>query len=548
VQEVASKPTVPNIPHQPSGQRERSAEAGASPFAMLLDETTTSPPPARNNHQCSRPQSNASSSCHEARPSQRTDTERTADDSDAETAAPVESEAADADPDVEASAPIKTEDGDEGDPAADVTLPIDPALAAAIDAPAPPQPAVATVIPTAADLPPTGAADAPVDIDVPAISAATTAPGSVPPSVPDAVEPTVPPPPSADAAASAADASAGDVPEIAAPAAPQAPTASNSDPANATAATNVDAPATSDAALASATDEGDASSESRQASQLPPTPPVQRQASQETASVQTRSTSTTDTATTTTPPQLPPDAAVQASQSLDQANPDAAPQPEHAEASGSESSEPVSDTAEHAPRGRPLSDFVQANKPTPDNLSPAHQAGRDFGQSVAATAHTLHAADATNPAGQPNAATTLVSAPVPIDSLAVAIAARAQGGSTRFEIRLDPPELGRIDVRLDIDRSGQVTSRLVVERAETLDVLRRDAHQLERALQDAGLKTSDNALQFSLRDQGFADRHDRNGPDGSQIRVADPEVPATEGALVAYGMTLRGGSGVDIRV
>jgi flagellar hook-length control protein FliK len=78
---------------------------------------------------------------------------------------------------------------------------------------------------------------------------------------------------------------------------------------------------------------------------------------------------------------------------------------------------------------------------------------------------------------------------------------RRQGlaGKNRFEIRLDPPELGRIEVRLDVDRDGNVTSRLTVERVETLDLLRRDAAGLERALQDGGLKTTDNGLQFSLR-------------------------------------------------
>ena len=77
-------------------------------------------------------------------------------------------------------------------------------------------------------------------------------------------------------------------------------------------------------------------------------------------------------------------------------------------------------------------------------------------------------------------------------------------------------------MRLDIDRSGQVTSRLVVERAETLDVLRRDAHQLERALQDAGLKTSDNGLQFSLRDQSFAGRNDQARPRQSAL-IVEPD-------------------------
>ena len=205
-------------------------------------------------------------------------------------------------------------------------------------------------------------------------------------------------------------------------------------------------------------------------------------------------------------------------------------------------------TRQHGPNAteRPqtasaVSDFVQAaQQPTPDWSHLAHlQTGRDFGQAVAATAHASQGADASN---------SLMSAQVPLESLAVAIASRAQGGSNRFEIRLDPPELGRIDVRLDIDRSGNVTSRLVVEKAETLDVLRRDAHQLERALQDAGLKTSDNGMQFSLRDQSSADRNDRNGSNNPRVLIADPELPAAEGATVAYGLTLRGGSGIDIRV
>src|SRR5262249_10328728 len=70
---------------------------------------------------------------------------------------------------------------------------------------------------------------------------------------------------------------------------------------------------------------------------------------------------------------------------------------------------------------------------------------------------------------------------VPLAGVGVEIAARADAGSTRFEIRLDPPELGRIDVRLDVDKDGNVSSRLVVDKPETLDLLRRDAGDLQRA-------------------------------------------------------------------
>jgi flagellar hook-length control protein FliK len=137
---------------------------------------------------------------------------------------------------------------------------------------------------------------------------------------------------------------------------------------------------------------------------------------------------------------------------------------------------------------------------------------------------------------------------VPIAGLAVEITARAQTGQNRFEIRLDPPELGRIDVRLDIDSSGQVTSRLVVERADTLEHLRRDSAGLERALQDAGLKTGENSLQFSLRDQGFAGRDD-NSQSGAAARllVPDTNLAPVDIPANAYRSMTRAG-GVDIRV
>ncbi len=138
---------------------------------------------------------------------------------------------------------------------------------------------------------------------------------------------------------------------------------------------------------------------------------------------------------------------------------------------------------------------------------------------------------------------------MPIAGLAVEIAARAQAGHNRFEIRLDPPELGRIDVRLDVDRSGHVTSRLVVDRAETLDLLRRDAPELERALQQAGLKTSDNGLQFTLRDQAFAGRDDeRAAPEAARADRADTELAPVATGPAATAASLRLGSGIDIRV
>ena len=137
---------------------------------------------------------------------------------------------------------------------------------------------------------------------------------------------------------------------------------------------------------------------------------------------------------------------------------------------------------------------------------------------------------------------------VPVAGLAVEIVSRAQDGLRRFDIRLDPPELGRIDVRLDVDTAGKVTSRLTVERAETLDLLRRDAPQLERALQHAGLNT-EGGLEFSLRDQNFANREQTpRSTAAAQLIVSDDEAAAAEAARRGYGRMIGLGGGVDIRV
>ena len=161
--------------------------------------------------------------------------------------------------------------------------------------------------------------------------------------------------------------------------------------------------------------------------------------------------------------------------------------------------------------------------------------------SAAAAAHTAQAPASPTAQAAPAVA-------VPLAGLAIEIAAKAQSGKNRFEIRLDPPELGRIHVRLDFDRDGNVTSRLVVDRSETLDLLRRDAPNLERAFQQAGLKTSDNGLQFSLRDQSFSGR-DNGSQTQPMARLVVPEDKLVAVELQRNHIRLAGlGGGIDIRV
>ena len=110
--------------------------------------------------------------------------------------------------------------------------------------------------------------------------------------------------------------------------------------------------------------------------------------------------------------------------------------------------------------------------------------------------------------------------PAPADQVAVQIQHAVASGETRISVRLHPAELGRVDVDLEIGKDGRVLAMVTAEKPETLEMLQRDTRVLERALQDAGLDTDSDSLNFNLfgeREAGdtpnqtnAANRHDGN--------------------------------------
>ena len=83
--------------------------------------------------------------------------------------------------------------------------------------------------------------------------------------------------------------------------------------------------------------------------------------------------------------------------------------------------------------------------------------------------------------------------------IAAEISRRAAAGATRFQIRLDPAELGRVDVRLSLDDKGAARAVLSVERKDTFDLITRDHRALERTLREAGYEVRDGSVQVSLK-------------------------------------------------
>jgi flagellar hook-length control protein FliK len=136
-----------------------------------------------------------------------------------------------------------------------------------------------------------------------------------------------------------------------------------------------------------------------------------------------------------------------------------------------------------------------------------------------------------------------------LPQIAFELVRQVNDGNSRFQMRLDPPELGKIDVRLDIDRTGQVTARLTVEKAETLDLMQRDQRGLEKALQQAGLDSSKTNLEFSLKQNPFAgsqqgqDQSGRGPAFGGDTIAEAEEPPAPQINLYRASLSA---SGVNI--
>ena len=117
---------------------------------------------------------------------------------------------------------------------------------------------------------------------------------------------------------------------------------------------------------------------------------------------------------------------------------------------------------------------------------------------------------------------------IPTPDVAAQISKHAEAGINRFQIRLDPPELGRIDIRLEIGDNGQMNAHLSADKQETLDLLQKDAKALEKALQDLGMDADEGSLEFSLRqnahdaaDQEIKGRGDGEGESEDQTRAED---------------------------
>ncbi len=217
-----------------------------------------------------------------------------------------------------------------------------------------------------------------------------------------------------------------------------------------------------------------------------------------------------------------PEALAKAGPPQGETRPGETPKPQAQAATGGPDLSALETRAEPAPT-------AQAYQPSsPFDLRPAPLVGPqglEAGARVGQGGHNQPLPlPAQNPAGQPFVQAGLGAVPIEIGM-------KAMAGVNRFQIRLDPPELGRVEVKLEVSDAGEVRASLVVDKVETLALLQRDAKTLERAFEQVGLKPSDQGIDLSLRDQ--SQRQGQNQPQDGERQGRRPE-PRNDDA---YGRT-----------
>lgn len=105
------------------------------------------------------------------------------------------------------------------------------------------------------------------------------------------------------------------------------------------------------------------------------------------------------------------------------------------------------------------------------------------------------------------------------EQISVKITKALQAGTDRISIQLKPAELGRVDVKMEMTHDGRVMTVVTAEKQDTLDLLRRDSSELQKALADAGLNSGD--MEFNLKGQEQQSAEAENNSSNSQSAEAD---------------------------
>jgi len=120
-----------------------------------------------------------------------------------------------------------------------------------------------------------------------------------------------------------------------------------------------------------------------------------------------------------------------------------------------------------------------------------------------------------------------------VDQVSVKITKALQAGTDRISIQLKPSELGRVDVKLDVGHDGRVLAVVTADNKDTLDLLKRDSSDLQRALEDAGMQLDSGDMSFNLRGEEQELAGQASGPQMQNIDEASEGDDVLDASVIA---------------
>jgi flagellar hook-length control protein FliK len=153
-----------------------------------------------------------------------------------------------------------------------------------------------------------------------------------------------------------------------------------------------------------------------------------------------------------------------------------------------------------------------ADTGTPSDGSPQQHEGQAPELRVASAAarhdapampqHVQYSASATTPAAVPASEPVLTARAGHLgQSLGVEVARKVEAGEETLRVRLSPEHLGKVEVTLAFD-DGKLQATVRAESAHALELLRQDAGDLARTLDQAGIRTDAQSFRFEARADG----------------------------------------------
>jgi hypothetical protein len=134
-----------------------------------------------------------------------------------------------------------------------------------------------------------------------------------------------------------------------------------------------------------------------------------------------------------------------------------------------------------------------------------------------------------------------------VEQVKVNITKSAIKGVDTIDVQLKPEDLGKIQIKLHIAKDGRLQAEFVAGRADTLEMLQKEAGDLAKAFSDAGYDTDSRSFNFSFQNEDQAQGQQKEASELSRF-IGDTLEQEAENIAGNDNLVYDPALGINIRV